>query len=342
MDRDPEPPRERLFRLASGFRLTQALYVVAKLGIADRLADGPKDADSLAREVGAHPDSLFRVLRALASFDVLTMDRERRFGLTPMGEYLGSGRPGSLAAFTTFQGEEPYRAFGDLLHTVRTGETAFDHLYGMGHFDYLARHAEASATFHRTMAGHLEELGDPLEGYDLRDRRVVVDIGGGRGTLLTAVLRRHPHLRGILYDLPNAVEDAPAMIESTGVRDRCEIRTGSAFESVPSGGDLYVMSRILHDWTDEKAVQLLQNCRKVLPDQGVLLLREAVLDEGPPVPALGQLDLMMMAMTGGRERTEAEWREILHRSGFALIRVAAGPRNQKLIVAEPVPRQAER
>jgi hypothetical protein len=342
MDRAPEPPRERLFRLSSGFRLTQALYVVAKLGIADRLADGPQDADHLAREVGAHPDSLFRVLRALASFDVLTMDRERRFGLTPMGEYLCSTRSGSLAAFATFQGEEPYRAFGDLLHTVKTGETAFDHLYGMGHFDFLAQHREASATFHRAMAGNFEELGDPLEGYDLRDHRVVVDIGGGRGMLLAGVLRHHPHLRGILYDLPNAVADAPALIESTGLRGRCEIRTGSAFDSVPSGGDVYVMSRILHDWPDEKAIRFLRNCRSVIPDRGVLLLREAVLNEGAPPPPLAQLDLMMMAMTGGRERTEAEWRELLYRAGFALLRVAAGPRNQGLIVAEPLPRPAER
>ena len=341
-DEDGGSARDRLFRLASGYRVTQALYVAAKLGIADRLEGGPRDADSLAREVGAHPDRLFRVLRALASFGVLTLDAERRFGLAPMGEYLRSDLTGSLAAFATFQGEEPYRAFGELLHTVRTGETAFDHLYGMGHFDYLAQHPEESETFHRAMAAALGDLGDPFEGFDLHGRHVVVDIGGGRGALLAAVLRRYPALRGILFDLPNAVTDAPAFLESSGVRDRCEIRTGSAFDSVPVGGDVYVMSRILHDWPDEKALELLRTCREAVPDEGTLLLREGVLSEGPPSPARAQLDLMMMAVTGGRERTEAEWRELLHRAGFALQRVLAGQRSQELIVSVPVASPAVR
>ncbi len=335
-------PRERLFELSSGYRATQALYVAVKLGIPDRLVGNSRDADSLARELEVHPDRLFRVLRALASFGVLTMDADGRFGLTPMGEHLRSEVPGSLAGFTTFQGEEPYRAFGELLHTVRTGETAFDHLYGMGHFDYLARHPSANATFHRTMAESVGDVGDPLEGADLRDRRVLVDIGGGRGVLLAAVLRRHPLLRGILFDLPSAVMEAPAELESAGVKDRCEIRTGSAFESIPTGGDAYVMSRILHDWPDEKALQLLQNCRKVIPSDGVLLLREGVLGEGVLPPRRAQLDLMMMAVAGGRERTEAEWRALLHRAGFALERVATGRRSQELILAGPETHGPER
>lgn len=330
-----ELSRERLFQLASGNRLTQALYVVAKLGLADRLAAGPKDAHSLARELGVNPDRLYRVMRALASFGVFTLDPERRFGLTPMGSYLRSDVPGSLAAFATFQGEESYRAFGDLLHTVRTGETAFDHIYGMGHFDYLARHPEANATFHRTMNSSLGDLEDPLEGCDLRDRHVLVDIGGGRGVLLAAVLRRQPTLRGVLFDLPNALTDAPAFLDSRGVRDRCEIRAGSAFDSVPAGGDVYLMSRILHDWPDEMALQLLRNCRSAIRDDGILIIRDGVLSEGALPPARAQLDLMMMAVAGGRERTEAEWRQLLLRAGFDLQRVVPGPRSQELILAVP-------
>jgi SAM-dependent methyltransferase len=328
--------REKLIQLTSGYRLTQALYVVAKLEIADRLVAGPRDAESLAREVGAHPDRLFRVLRALASLGVFSMDAERRFGLTPMGEYLRTDAPGSVAAFATFQGEEPYRAFGELLHTVRTGETAFGHVYGMGHFDYLAHHPEASALFHRTMAGTVAAVDDPVEGCDLRDRHVVVDIGGGRGVLLAAVLRRYPSLTGILFDLPEAVTDASAFLESRGVLDRVEVRTGSAFDSVPAGGDVYVMSRILHDWPDEKAVQLLRNCRAAIPDGGLLLLREGVLGEAVPAPVQAQLDLMMMAVPGGRERTESEWRALLAQAGFALQHVLGEQRPQALITAVPV------
>lgn len=334
---DAELARERLFRLGSGYRWTQALYVASKLGIADKLVDGPRDAESLARELGVQSDPLFRVLRALASQGVFNLDAGRRFGLTPLAEYLRSDVPGSLAAFLTFSGEEPYRAFGELLHTVRTGQTAFDHLYGLGHFDYLATHPEANVTFHRTMAGAFERTGDPLEGYDLRERHVLVDVGGGRGTLIAAVLRQHPLLRGILFDLPSAVREAPAILDAAGVADRCEVVTGSAFESIPAGADVYVMSRILHDWPDEKALLLLRNSRAAMTGHGVLLLREAVLGRGAPSPALAQLDLMMMTMAGGRERTEEEWRELLRRADFHLERVVSGGGLQDLIEAVPAP-----
>lgn len=319
-----DSPRERLFRLVSGYRWTQALYVAAKLGVADRLANGPMDAESLAREVGAHPQSLFRVLRALASIGVLSLDADRRFGLTPTGELLRSDVPGSLLGFATFSGEEPYRAFGELLHTVRTGQNAFRQVYGMGHFDYLSTHPEASATFHRTMASALEDTRDPLEGCDLRQRQLLVDVGGGQGKLIAGVLHHHPTLKGILFDLPNAVTGALAFLAASGLGERCEVRTGSAFESIPAGGDVYLMSRILHDWPDDEALRLLRNCRSAIVEGGTLILREAVLEEGTPSAAHAQLDLVMMAVPGGRERTEAEWRELLHRAGFALKRIVPG------------------
>jgi hypothetical protein len=330
-----ESARRALFGLVTGYRLTQAVYVAARLGIADRLSGGPQEVDDLARAVGARPDPLFRVLRVLAAHGVFTLDGRRRVGLTPIGEWLRTDVPGSLAAFATFSGAEPYHAFEDLVTTVTTGETAFDHAYGQGHFDYLAHHPEASATFQRAMAGGIDGAGDPLEGFDLGTSRVLVDVGGGHGALLAAVLRAHPGLRGILYDLENAVVDAPAFLESAGVKDRCEIRTGSAFESIPSGGDLYVMSRILHDWPDERALGLLRNCRSVIPDGGALLLREVVLAEGIPPTARAELDLMMMAITGGRERTQKEWSELLHHAGFVLRRVWMKPPGQDLIEAGP-------
>ncbi len=330
-----EPPAAALLRLATGYRVTQALYVVVKLGVPDRLASGPKSAEILARELKVHPDRLFRVLRALASFGVLTLDASDRFGLTPVGELLRADVPGSLAAMVIFQAEDLYPTFADLPHSVRTGETAFNHLHGVGHFDYLASHPEANATFNRAMTSSAFSGGDPLLGYSLRGRRVFVDVGGGRGHLLATVLRANPELRGILFDLPAAVEEAPSVLAAAGVGDRCEIRTGSAFESIPPGGDVYAMSRILHDWPDETALALLVNCRKAIQEGGVLLLREAVLPDGVVPPTRSLADLTMMVMTGGRERTEAEWRGLLERARFSLRRVVPSRATQDLIEAVP-------
>lgn len=264
------------------------------------------------------------------------MDTEARFGLTEIGKLLVSQPEGSMADTATFAGEESYRSWGDLLHSVKTGETAFDHVYGMGHFEYLARHPEASRTFNRAMAWTVGISGDPLKGYDLARHRVVVDVGGGKGALLATALRAHPGLRGILFDLASAVAEAPALLDSSGVADRCKILTGSAFDGVPAGGDLYVMSRVLHDWPDDKALLLLTNCRKVMSKDDVLLLVEGVLPEGAVSPSRCWIDLVMMVMTGGRERTEQEWRILLGKAGFSLVRVRPSRPNQDLIEAHAV------
>ncbi len=308
---------------------------MAKLGIADRLADGSKDAGTLARETGTNVDSLGRVLRALAALGVLSMDDSKRFSLAPMGELLRSGPPSSFSAFARFQGQESYRAWGDLLHTVKTGQTAFDHVYGVNHFEYLAQNPSESATFNAAMALGARRSGTPFEGYDFGGHRVVVDVGGGRGTLTASVLRENSGMRGILFDLPSAVAEAPAYLASMGVADRCEIRTGSAFDGIPSGGDVYLMSRLLHDFPDEKSLIILRNCRKVLPPDGVLLLREAVLPDGPIPLNRALLDLEMMALNGGRERTETEWRALLAEAGFTLGRVRPGSQSQDLVEARP-------
>lgn len=319
----------------TGYRITQALYVVAKLGIADHLADGPKDAATLASEVGVLPDPLHRILRALVSVGALIVDASGRFGLTPATALLRTDVPGSDAPFVIFQGEQSYRAFGDLLHTLRTGETAFDHVFGMGHFEYLAQHPVESATFNAAMAASTRLAVNPLDGYDFSGHRTIVDVGGGAGALIASVLRANPGMRGILFDLPAAVVGAPSHLAAMGVKDRCEICTGSAFESIPSGAEVYLMSRILHDFADEKALVLLRNCRKAIPPGGLLLLREGVLPETNIPRRRALLDLEMMAINGGRERTEAEWRTLLDRSGFSLSRIWPSKGIQDLIEARP-------
>ncbi len=330
---DRESDDAELYRLLIGYRISLVLYVAAKLKIADRLVSGPKDARALAAEAHVNADRLFRLLRALVSFGVLTMDGSQRFSLTPKGQLLRADVPHSLTPFALLQGEESYRAWGDLLHAVTTGETAFDHVYGMGQFEFLARNPEANATFNSAMAFSSHFAGYPFHGFDFNGHRVVVDVGGGSGALIASVLVNNPGLRGIIYDLPAAVVEAPARLSSLGVSDRCEIRTGSAFEAVPAGGDVYILSRVLHDFPDESATVLLRNCRKAMRKSGVLLLREGVMPEGPAAPNRALLDLQMMVMNGGRERTESEWRSLLSDSGFAMVRILLGAQNQDVIVA---------
>src|SRR2546425_6231205 len=275
-----ESDRDVPWPAATAFRTTQALYVVAKLGIAALLRDGPKTSEDLARRAKAHPRSLFRLLRYLAGIGFFTQDKSNRFGLTPKSEPLRTDAPNSMRPMVIFLGEDQYLPTGELLHTVRSGETSFDHLYGMGHFEYLAKHPEASARFNAAMASGLRQSENPLDRYDFSGRHVVVDVGGGRGDQIVSILRANPTMKGILFDLPQVTSDARAYLKASGVADRCELRTGSAFESIPRGGDVYVMSRVLHDWPDDKAALLLVNCRKAISDKGILLIRDSVLPDG--------------------------------------------------------------
>ncbi len=304
-------PSDVLFRMAVGCRNNQMIYVVAKLGIADLLVNRPVASSELASKLGVHARSLYRVMRALAAQGVFTQDSSNRFGLTPMSELLRSDNPATMRHVAIFFGEEYYRAAGELLHTVKTGETAFDHVYGKGHFDY------------------------PLEKYGFKDGDVVVDVGGGRGGLIAHILRSNPSLKGILYDLPQGVAEAAARLKSEGVADRCRIVTGSFFDSIPSGGDVYVMSRVLHDWRDEKAAIILANCHEAMANRGTLLVRDAVIPEGDTPHQGKQTDITMLFEVGGVERTEAEWRILLQQAKFVPGRVITTGQAFDLIEAKP-------
>src|SRR3989441_4467006 len=331
-----ESDRQQLMQAAHGFRISQALYVVAKLGIADLLEDGPKTSVELAKRADAHPRALFRVLRVLASLGYFTQDASNRFGLTPKTRPLLSDDPDSVRPMIIFLGEGQYEATGELLHTVRTGETSFDHLHGMGHFEFLAQKPEASAVFNAAMASGLRQTENPLDRYDFSGRHLVVDVGGGRGDQIVSILRANPTLKGILFDLPQVAADARAYLKASGVADRCELRTGSAFESIPRGGDVYVMSRVLHDWPDDKAALLLSNCRKAISEGGILLIRDSVLPHGDVASQAKQMDLTMLIMTGGHERSAEEWRTLLAASRFALGKVHRTSSPFDLIEASPV------
>ena len=335
-----ESPRQELFSLTQGYKTTQALYVAAKLGVADHLRNGPKEAEELAKEVGANAKALFRLMRHLAAIGVFTQDESGKFGLTPLGELLCTDNPESMRYGAIFTGEENYKAAGNLLHSVRTGETAFDHLYGKGHFEWMAEHADASSTFNKAMAQSLRRQANPVESYDYSGKRLVVDVGGGRGDLISSVLVANPAMKGILYDLPQGSAEAMSLLQAKGVEDRCRIKTGSFFDSIPSGGDVYVLSRILHDWPDDKAATILANCRKAIKDDGTLLIRDSVISDNDVQGST--MDITMLIMTGGKERTEAEWKNLLQSAGFTLNRVYKKQGQFDLIEAKPDKRPQQR
>ena len=314
-------PASTLSDMIFGFRNTQAIYVVAKLGIPDYLRDGPVGSAELAKRLGVHAQSLHRVMRALASVGVFAQDKEDRFGLTPVSEILCSRSPVSMRQYAILMGEEHYQAVGELVHTVRTGESAFNHMYRMEFFEYLSTHPEANATFNAAMHGSGNEWEDLPKLYDFRRFHKVVDVGGGRGALLAAILRANPAMHGALFDLPQVLSGAEEYLKSRGVLDRCEVVLGDALSAIPSGGDLYIMSAVLHAFQDDKAKRILDNCRSCIKSEGKLLISESVLPEGD-APSEGKMfDLIMLAVSGGLERTKGEWQSLLCSSGFELEQV---------------------
>ena len=337
MDAGASPPRATLLQMMTGYWVSQALYVAAKLGIADLLADGPVDCEDLAAATNTHAPSLQRVLRALASVGVFTEVSPGSFALTPLAELLRTETPGSMSALAIMYAEEQYRAWGEMLHSVRTGEMAFDHQFGMGYFEYLAQHPEADRVFNEAMTGWTQQLvGAVVDTYDFSPFHTVVDVGGGYGALLATILRNNPGTRGILFEQPHVIASAEEELVAAGVADRCTFVGGDFFVEVPAGGDAYVLSQILHDWDDERCVAILGQCRRAMPDHGKLLVVELVLPPGDE-PSLGKwLDLHMLVLLGGRERTATEYDALFRAAGFKLARVVPTSPGPSVVEAIPV------
>ena len=317
-----------LMGIAAGYQRSRALMVATELGIADLLRGGPRPVADLAQATRTHEPTLYRLLRALASVGVFHEDSERSFSLTPMGQLLRSDAPASVGAVARFFGRDyHWTAWGHLLHSVRTGENSSRAALGTDVWTYRERHPEENEIFNAAMAA-LARAGaaSELAAYDFGRHRVIADIAGGTGALLSAILRKHPDARGILFDQPHVVAAARAILQREGVADRVRIESGSFFERVPSGADAYVMRRILHDWLDTEAVAILRCCRAAMRPDGCLLLVESVV--GPPNadPQSKFMDLVMLVSAGGRERTESEWRALLAEGVFNLRQVhPAGP-----------------
>lgn len=336
----PTPPLDdipgRLLQLFTGFAVTQALHSAATLELADLVADGPVSVDDLAKRSGAHPEALHRLLRTLAAHGVFAEVAPGQFGPTALSRALETDAVGSMRPYILYGGEVMYAAFRELEHSVRTGQSAFERVFGASLFDYMRTNPDEGARFDAAMAATSTGRVAGLFDRDWSDAGSVVDVGGGNGTIMRELLTRQPHLRGAVFDLPHAVDGAEAMLEAGGLSDRCACIRGDFFEEVPSGFDVYLLSQILHDWDDERATAILRNCRAAIAPRGRLVVLEQVLPPGD-APHPGKiLDLLMLVLTdGGRERSEPQWRTLLANAGFALERVAPSGRSG-IIECRPV------
>ena len=302
-----------------GIHISRAVYAAAELGIADLLADGPLTAAQLARATRAHEPSLYRVLRLLASLGVLTEHGNRLFGLTVLGERLRTDVPASMRSWAMLvESLGGVRSFGPIVETVRTGKPGLDIAYGVGLFEFLADHPELAQGFQAAMSERTEAFAPSVAaGYDFSQMRTLADIGGGKGTLLAAVLRAHGHLRGVLFDRPTVTAGAADVLAAADVADRCEIVGGDFFENVTAGADGYILANVLHDWDDARATEILGNCRRAMAADGRVLIVERLIADDPAaaLPVLLS-DLNMLVITGGRERTNAEYGDLLTGAGL--------------------------
>ena len=317
------PGNIALLDLGTGAWVTQMLYVAAKLGIPDHLADGPRTSAEVAKAAGSDPDATHRLMRALVSKGVLRQRRDERFALTRIGQALRSDTDGSLREMVLF-GAHPVRwqDWGNLLYSVQTGETSTSKLRGMPFFSYLDTDPELAATFNAAMTSMSALTNSAVRAAgDFGSARLIVDVGGGHGSFLASVLQRNPLAKGVLYDREPVVADAQPALDAAGVGDRCTTAAGSFFDSVPEGGDTYLLRNIIHDWDDDEALRILANVRRAIVDGGTLMIVEMVLPELASTQFAELLNLEMLVAVGGRERTEAQYAELLQRAGFRLRRV---------------------
>jgi hypothetical protein len=316
------PPHALLVQMATAHWVSHIVYVAAKLGLADHLVR-PKRADELAGPTNTDAPSLYRLMRTLAHLGLMTEDGAQHFSLTPLGDALKTGAPGAArAAILTLASPMMLRGWEHLLHSVQTGKSGVEQSLGMPLFDWLAKHPEEASLFSETMVSfHGAEPPAVAEAYDFSRMTTLVDVGGATGNLLTAILARYPGSRGILYDLPHVVRDAPTLIQARGVADRITIEAGSFFDRVPGNGDAYLLSHIIHDWSEDQCLTILSHCRRAMKSASRLLIIEMVLPSGDTPHPGKMLDMMMLVGPGGQERTEAEYRTLLDKAGLRLTRV---------------------
>ena len=317
------PPHVQLIQMGQASIVSRIVYAAAKLGLADHLASGSKSAAELADGMQVHAPSLHRLMRTLASLGILTEQTEQRFALTDLGKALKTGAPGSAKSTLLFMGS-PWQqsSWNNLVYSVQTGKPGFEKAQGMSFFDYLAQHPDDASLFSETMVGfHNQEPPAVAAAYDFSIFNTIVDVGGATGNMLSAVLSQHAGPRGILFDRQHVVKDAPPLLEAKAVNDRITVEAGDFFTSVPSGGDAYILSHIIHDWDEDRCLTILGHVRKAMDPTGRLLIVEMVLPPGDIAHPGKMLDIVMLVQLGGRERTASEYASLLSRAGFRLTQV---------------------
>ncbi len=332
------PPQARVMQMICGYWTTQGLSLASGLGIPDLIAGGTDTVDALAERTSTDPAALYRFLRFLGSLGLLERSETGKYTLTDMGECLRDGAPNSMRALAILAGAEHYRIWNHLADSVRTGKPSLELALGAPLFDYLEQHPDAGTRFDNAMADLARNVHQPaVAGFDFSSVKNVVDVGGGTGTLLAHLLDKHPHLHGILFDQAHVVARAePALTEAVAA-GRAEIVPGSFFaDPVPGDGDLYTMSLVLHDFNDEDSIRILEAVRRVIPDHATLMVLDQVVPEGNQPHIAKLVDVNMLVISGGRERTEREFAELLARTGFKLERVLPSRSTLNAIVATPV------
>jgi len=330
------PPEAQIAEMITAQLGSRLIHLAAVLKLPDHLDAGPRSAEELASITSTHAPTLYRVMRTMAGMGIFSEGHDHRFALTPIGDALRSGTPGYATALM-MGGAMVTRSLDNLLFSVRTGTTAFAKAFDKPLFDWLADHPEEAALFNETMVGlHGSEPPAVAAAYDFSVFSTIADIGGSTGNLLATILSQHAGPRGILYDLPHVMREAPAFLRQRGLTDRIRIETGSFFDAVPSGADAYILSHIIHDWSEPQCLTILGNCRRAMNPGGRVLLIEMVLPEGDAPHAGKLLDIVMLAVPGGEERTAGQYADLLAKAGLRITRVLATASLVSVIEALPV------
>jgi hypothetical protein len=329
------PPEAVIAQLLLSQMVPRLINLAAVLKLPDHLSDGPRTAEDLALRTGTHAPALYRVLRTMASLGLFTEEADDRFALQPLGAVLKTGTT-SHAAALIIGGDPCTRSLDHFLHSAQTGQAGFEQAFGQPLFEWLGANPEQASLFNLTMIGfHGTEPPAVAEAYDFSSFETIADIGGSTGNMLSAILSRHAGPRGILFDLPHVVAEAPAFLRQQGLADRVRVEGGSFFDSVPGGADAYVLSHIIHDWNPEQCQTILGNCRRAMPANGRLLLVEMVLPEGDAPHPGKLLDMLMLTVPGGEERTPPQYSALLDQAGFQMMRVV--PTASLVSIVEAVP-----